>query len=81
MGLFRLVLAYLVVLAHVSGTQFGADGYHFGVVAVICFLLLSGYVMTALIQKYYNSLALIPSFYLDRIARLYPQFLSIFSQQ
>lgn len=48
-------------------------GYHHGVVAVISFILISGYVMTLLIEKYYvNKFGL---FYLDRLARLTPQFL------
>lgn len=44
-------------------------------VAVISFFILSGYVMSILIDKYYKNPAAIPSFYLDRAARLFPQFL------
>lgn len=71
MGLYRLILAYLVVYSHVGGTIYG---YNPGVSAVISFLLLSGFVMTLLIGKYYCSLAEVPAFYLDRFARLAPQF-------
>jgi peptidoglycan/LPS O-acetylase OafA/YrhL len=42
--------------------------------AVISFFLLSGYVMTALIQKHYPDISDTPGFYVDRIARLGPQF-------
>ena len=39
------------------------------------FYLLSGYVMTMLIEKYYKHSSAIPTFYLDRAARLFPQIL------
>lgn len=72
MGVFRLFLAVLVALSHV-----GIDflGYHIGVMAVISFYILSGYVMSMLIEKYYKKPPAIPTFYLDRIARLFPQYL------
>jgi peptidoglycan/LPS O-acetylase OafA/YrhL len=49
-------------------------GFQIGVVAVISFLLISGFVMTALIEKHYFSINLIGKFYLDRMLRLLPQF-------
>lgn len=61
-----------VVLSHV-GISF--LGYNPGIVAVISFFLLSGYVMTGLIEKHYKHPSSIPVFYLDRVARLFPQFL------
>lgn len=67
-----MVLALLVALSHLSVT---VNGYNPGIVAVISFLMLSGYVMVVLIEKHYTTLARIPSFYLDRAARLYPQFI------
>lgn len=71
-GGFRLVLALCVLLSHA-----GVDvwGWNPGVVAVISFFLLSGYVMTLLIKKYYASADRVTDFYVDRAARLFPQFL------
>jgi peptidoglycan/LPS O-acetylase OafA/YrhL len=71
MGFYRLFLAYVVVLQHVRGPVYG---YNLGGTAVISFLLLSGFVMTALIRKYYLTFASVPAFYLDRFIRLGPQF-------
>ncbi len=72
MGVYRLILAALVAISH-TGIDF--FGYNPGVVAVISFYLLSGYVMTILIDKYYKDSFAISAFYLDRAARLFPQFL------
>jgi peptidoglycan/LPS O-acetylase OafA/YrhL len=71
MGLFRLFLAILVVISHTGNTLYG---YNLGVVAVISFFILSGYVMSMLMEKYYKQPSHIPTFYLDRIARLFPQY-------
>jgi len=71
MGFYRLFLAYVVAFSH----WFGAPYVYPGVVAVISFLLLSGYVMTALINKYYLTNSGVIPFYTDRLIRLYPQFL------
>lgn len=72
MGAYRYLLAILVLLSHAGISFFG---YNPGVVAVMSFFLLSGYVMTQLIAKYYWRAAAVPDFYLDRAARLFPQFL------
>lgn len=72
MGIYRLFLAMLVAMSH-AGIRF--YGYNQGVVAVISFYLLSGYVMTMLIEKYYRHPSAISTFYLDRAARLFPQFI------
>jgi len=72
MGIFRLLLAISVLISHTQRTYFGLN---LGVVAVISFLMLSGFVMTILIEKHYNSSRLVPSFYLDRAMRLQPQYL------
>jgi peptidoglycan/LPS O-acetylase OafA/YrhL len=76
MGGFRLILAVLVALSHMGVVFYG---YGIGVFAVISFLIISGFVMTALIEKNYSSLKAIPSFYIDRAIRLYPQFLFYFA--
>lgn len=73
MGFYRLILAVLVALSHTGIMFFGVDlGY--GVVAVISFLIISGFVMTALIDKNYGEFSRIPAFFADRAMRLYPQF-------
>lgn len=46
-----------------------------GVVAVISFFVMSGYVMALLVTKHYPRLMDAPAFYLDRAARLFPQYL------
>ncbi|AXI84019.1 acyltransferase [Xylella taiwanensis] len=72
MGTYRLLLAICVLLSHV-GIQF--FGHNQGVSAVISFFLLSGFVMTALIRRNYDSKGKIKKFYLDRVLRLFPQFI------
>jgi peptidoglycan/LPS O-acetylase OafA/YrhL len=72
MGTFRLLLAISVLISHTQRTYFGLN---FGVVAVISFLMLSGFVMTILIEKHYRAISLVPAFYLDRAMRLQPQYL------
>lgn len=71
MGVYRLFLAILVAIAH-TGIRYYE--YNPGVVAVISFFILSGYVMSMLIEKYYMQPSAILTFYLDRAARLFPQF-------
>lgn len=71
-GVYRLLLAVLVALSHM-GINFA--GLNPGVVAVISFLIISGFVMTSLIERNYKALGKVGSFYLDRALRLYPQFL------
>lgn len=71
LGTFRLLLAILVALSHVN---FRIEGLNPGVIAVVCFYLISGYVMTGLIRRHYFSWSAIPAFYLDRAMRLLPQY-------
>jgi peptidoglycan/LPS O-acetylase OafA/YrhL len=75
MGAFRLLLAVLVAISHMG---ISIAGHNPGVFAVVSFLIISGLVMTALIEKSYNSINRIPAFYLDRAIRLYPQFIFYF---
>lgn len=75
MGAFRLLLAVLVAISHMG---ISIAGHNPGVFAVVSFLIISGLVMTALIDKSYNSLNRVPAFYLDRAIRLYPQFVFYF---
>lgn len=71
MGYYRLLLAFLVVASHM---HLRLQEYNLGMTAVISFFLLSGYVMTALIQKHYPGIGDTSGFYLDRIVRIGPQF-------
>lgn len=71
MGTYRLFLALCVAASHCGALVFGYDE---GDIAVISFLLLSGFVMTLLIRKHYETPATIVRFYTDRAARLLPQF-------
>ncbi|MDB6445693.1 acyltransferase [Pseudomonas sp. 21TX0197] len=75
-GVFRLLLAMLVAMSHMGVTFMG---FNPGVVAVISFLIISGFVMTSLIERNYGSDGQIGLFYIDRLLRLYPQFLLYFA--
>ena len=77
MGIYRFLLAILVAISHI-GIPFKFYGYNPGVVAVISFFLLSGYVMTSLIEKYYKTPYNVTGFYVDRVARLFPQYMFYF---
>jgi len=74
LGTFRLILALLVALSH-AGVAIA--GFNPGVVAVVCFYLISGYVMTGLLRDHYPDLRRVPHFYLDRALRLFPQYLAV----
>jgi len=71
-GTLRYFLATLVLLSHNNITLHGKN---IGVMAVVVFYLLSGYMMTGLIRRRYASLAAIGAFYWDRVLRIYPQYL------
>lgn len=68
----RLVLALAVLLSH-AGLRI--HGLNPGVTAVIGFYLISGYVMTGLIQRHFAAPAHMPAFYVDRLLRIMPQYL------
>jgi peptidoglycan/LPS O-acetylase OafA/YrhL len=69
MGAYRLLLAVVVMLYH---SDIHIAGRESGAIAVISFYLLSGYVMTALIERHYFGNA--RGFYLDRAMRLFLSF-------
>lgn len=71
MGTYRLLLAAMVMSYHVGFLPIA--GFNQGPVAVISFYLISGYVMTKLMQKHFSTISRVPLFYLDRAARLLPQ--------
>ena len=68
-GSLRLLLAFTVALAH-ANVSWG--GWHLGVIAVVSFFMLSGYVVGALLAPG-SALARSPAtFYLERATRLLP---------
>lgn len=72
LGVIRFILAFLVLLSHFphSGMR-----NNFGVIAVICFYFISGFLMYKSYKRFtINSANPISSFYVDRILRLYPQY-------
>lgn len=71
LGTLRLVLALMVVLSHAGVRVVGLNP---GVIAVIGFYLISGYVMAGLIRRHYRQPAQAGAFYLDRAVRLLPQY-------
>ena len=74
LGTFRLILALAVALTHAGVTVAGRDP---GVIAVVCFYLISGYVMTGLIRVHYGQPVQARHFYLDRALRLWPHYLVV----
>jgi len=74
LGTYRLALALLVALSHVGVSIAGLNP---GVVAVVGFYLVSGYVMTGLLRAHYRQSGGVGAFYLDRFLRLFPHYLSV----
>jgi peptidoglycan/LPS O-acetylase OafA/YrhL len=74
LGTFRFALAILVALSHADVRVAGLNP---GVVAVVCFYLISGYVMTGLVRSHYATIDRIPYFYADRALRIFPQYLAV----
>jgi peptidoglycan/LPS O-acetylase OafA/YrhL len=74
LGTYRLILAVCVALSHV-GVQ--VAGLNPGVVAVVGFYLVSGYVMTGLLRTHYRQSGTIGAFYADRALRLLPHYLFV----
>jgi peptidoglycan/LPS O-acetylase OafA/YrhL len=72
MGLLRFLLAMLVMLSHTGITVAGLNP---GVASVVVFYAISGYVMSALIAKHFSQPGQAAHFYIDRVARIYPQYL------
>lgn len=71
LGTLRLLLALGVALSHAEVRWYGLNP---GVMAVVGFYLISGYVMTVLVRRHFATLARLPGFYLDRALRLLPAY-------
>lgn len=68
-GSFRLILALTVALAHADVTW---GGWHLGVIAVVSFFMLSGYVVAGLLAPGSRLANSSTRFYLERATRLLP---------
>lgn len=71
MGILRFTLAILVLLSH-NGVS--VRGLNPGVMSVVIFYVISGYVMAALIDGHYKGQGRTWYFYGDRLLRIYPQY-------
>lgn len=71
-GTFRMALAIGVVLAHMGIAINGV--VNTGVVGVVCFFMVSGYAMSALLSSSFPTLKDAPRFYADRFLRIAPQY-------
>ena len=70
LGILRLFLAAAVVYYHCSYKPYD---YLMGVVAVVVFYMLSGFVVTGLYKNAFNNQKML-AFYRDRCLRLLPQY-------
>lgn len=71
-GVFRLALALIVVIYHLSKYMF------LGGFAVYCFFILSGYWVVRMYSEKYNSLKMATlKFYASRIIRIYPLYIAM----
>lgn len=73
MGSLRFVLALLVLISHLGVSIAGRNP---GVVAVIVFYLLAGYVVAQLWQRWQDQPRACQRFYADRCWRILPQYLA-----
>lgn len=71
MGILRFTLAILVLISHTGRTIHGLNP---GVMAVVAFYVISGYVMASLIERHYAGQSQTGYFYGDRLLRIYPQY-------
>jgi peptidoglycan/LPS O-acetylase OafA/YrhL len=69
LGILRFLLAYLVVVSHLVGTEYVA---HFGFYAVRGFFIISGFLMTATLNEVYAFDG--TRFWLNRALRLLPPY-------
>jgi peptidoglycan/LPS O-acetylase OafA/YrhL len=69
--ILRFILAILVLFSHIGVSFLGINP---GVMAVVIFYVISGYVMAALIEGHYKGLNRTKLFYGDRLLRIYPRY-------
>jgi len=72
LGIMRFVLALLVLLSHANSTGFKLN---LGIIAVIIFYFISGYLMRRSYERFLmHSKTPVKDFYLDRFLKLFPQY-------
>ncbi len=77
-GTYRYILAILVVLTHLWPFLFHTDGHWTGPYAVYSFYMLSGYLMTLVLnERYAYSLTGLGRFLTNRALRIYPPYLVV----
>ena len=73
-GYLRFFLAFLVLLSHIDVRVYGLNP---GVIAVVIFYMLAGYVVSHLFYDVLPSTHKLTSFYKDRLLRIFPLYLYI----
>lgn len=73
MGIYRYLLALLVIASHFFQGDWLINP---GPFAVYGFMIISGFVMTKLITRYYPEIVSVGGFYWDRALRILPQFIA-----
>ena len=74
-GYLRFILAYAVMLSHIGVRVHGLNP---GVMAVVVFYLLAGYVVSFLYRELFASRQeRLRYFYMDRIKRIFPLYLYV----
>jgi peptidoglycan/LPS O-acetylase OafA/YrhL len=71
--MLRALLAVMVAVYYAGGGVI-VFGTHIGVAAVVGFFIISGYVMTGLLDRNFPDTSDVGAFYFDRIVRLVPQY-------
>jgi peptidoglycan/LPS O-acetylase OafA/YrhL len=77
-GIFRYVLAHVVVLGHLWRGIWDTSFSHPGVYAVFSFYVLSGYLMALTLSRTYDyTLGGTVRFFANRVLRIYPPYLTV----
>jgi len=74
-GIFRYALSLLVVYAHLAPLPHGLNGHWAGAYSVFCFYILSGYLMTLILNTTYANYP--ARYFLNRALRIYPPYVLI----
>lgn len=73
-GSLRFILALMVLFSHTLDSS--SKNFHYGVTAVVGFYIVSGYLMTYILNiKYSLKLRNFKAYYLDRFIRIFPLYL------
>lgn len=72
LGIFRYVLALGVVAGHLWSAEFLFAGFY----AVFCFYLVSGYLMSLVLNQVYTKYEDAPKYLANRALRIFPPYLA-----